>query len=591
MANVVAVYIHGTAVFHCIFAKAAAVDVHFALLTLQISNAAVFTVRVADIAAVNVKIAFSNLNAAAVARSVGSALKCALFVAAAANDKACARAVYDYVRGAAACEGAAFFVKAEVEGLVSADGDVVFKGYSRIFGNVEVRRAIFIVDFAAVPCGISHSTVACVVFTLSAADAVGVTRQNGEILVRGSVHIGLFCEICCGRNMLARRYSGNFAGKAAVRRKSDSGPACKVVDVDLHRAFGDGLAVNVYNSAGNDDLFAVHNRGNIVYGDNRRCFVNNAVHADFLVLIYVRNGVNAVHRGELNAVAEDFVVGGFYVTFRFLDAEADAPARLDRVVRRAVVVRQNRAGGLCDVKIGDSHTRKSVSKGHGIGGFAVVPYELGVMGVCGINAVCVYIPFFFSRQQIAVFVILVPSAELIARRGNCGKKYSLSHRKQLSEIRAVLNYLLSLSVFVRYRVLHTNKSRENVFLKLVTVAAHMDVMLFSFDKEFCFRLGAFMRFISGILNRRLVAAADYTGKLYPEAAVALQRGLNLARLIVYQKLKGSGSYGFASFVLDRAGNNHVIPILHGFGDFIYGNGSPHNFGKSGYHNAHAFIYI
>ena len=391
--------------------------------------------------------------------------------------------------------------------------------------------------------------------------------------------------------MLARRYSGNFAGKAAVRRKGHRRPACNVVDINLHRAFGDGLAVNVYDSAGNDDFFAVHNRGNVVYGDNRRCFINNAVHADFLVLIYVRNGVNAVHRGELNAVAEDFVVGGFYVAFRFLDAEADAPARLYGIVRRAVVVRQNRAGCLCDVKIGDSHTRKSVNKGHRVGGFAVVPYELGVMSVSGINAVCVYIPFFFSRQQIAVFVILVPSAELIARRGNCGKKYSLSHRKQLSEIRAVLNYLLSLSVFVRYRVLHTNKSRENIFLKLVTVAAHMDVMLFSFDKEFCFRLGAFMRFISGILNRRLVAAADYTGKLYPEAAVALQRRLNLARLIVYQKLKGSGSYGFASFVLDHTGNNYVIPILHGFGDFIYGNGSPHNFGKSGHHNAHAFVYI
>ena len=114
MSNVVAVYIHGTAVFHCIFAKAAAVDVHFALLTLQISNAAVFTVRVADIAAVNVKIAFSNLNAAAVARSVGSALKGTLFAAAAANDKACACAVYDEMCGAVACEGACFVVKAEV---------------------------------------------------------------------------------------------------------------------------------------------------------------------------------------------------------------------------------------------------------------------------------------------------------------------------------------------------------------------------------------------------------------------------------------------------------------------------------------------
>ena len=110
-------HVKTAAVYRGAAADASAVNVHdgFALLiAVSINSAAFFGVRVADPAAVNVKIAFDKLDAAAVARSVGSALKGTLFAAAAANDKACACAVYNEMCGAVACEGACFVVKAEI---------------------------------------------------------------------------------------------------------------------------------------------------------------------------------------------------------------------------------------------------------------------------------------------------------------------------------------------------------------------------------------------------------------------------------------------------------------------------------------------
>ena len=181
LSDVVAIYIYGTAVFHGISAKAATIDVHFALLILQISNAAVFTVGIADVSAKNIKSAFIQLNAAAVAHSVGSALKCALFAAAAANYYASA-AVYDEMCGAAACEGACFFVKTEVKCLSSADDDVVFKGYGGVCGDIEVRLTLIIGNFSAVPwaehnCAVRGMVADC---HISAANTVGVTRNNRE---------------------------------------------------------------------------------------------------------------------------------------------------------------------------------------------------------------------------------------------------------------------------------------------------------------------------------------------------------------------------------------------------------------------------
>ena len=138
--------------------------------------------------------------------------------------------------------------------------------------------------------------------------------------------------------MLARFYSrsGDFTSKAAIRGKCDRGPAvCKVVNINLHLALGNGCSVNILHRAGNYNIFALFNGRNFIYGNNGCGFTYNSVYPDFLVLIYIGNGVNAVRCRKLNTVAKNLIIQVLYIALAHIYGEADAPACLDGVVRCA----------------------------------------------------------------------------------------------------------------------------------------------------------------------------------------------------------------------------------------------------------------